>query len=259
MRNEDLCSRLIDAIETLEKNSKRYREAAEKGELWAKSPADFPVPSISDKEFEWLYTQKLVAQRSAGRKYYDQLLASALLGRCPYCNHNRVKTIDHFLPKKPFATLAIDPWNLVPCCQECNFVMLDSVATGIEDAGFHPYHEVIVDSWLSVEIRNEDGAAAKFRPRCPADWSSHLKSRVRTTFRKLGLAEMYASAAGVAIAELHHQVSLLHRSGGDASVREHLKEAADSIEAVGPNSWRAVLYRGLAHDDWYCSGGFSAG
>lgn len=35
-----------------------------------------------------------------------------------------------------------------------------------------------------------------------------------------------------------------------------VEEQANFNSGYGPNSWKVVLYRDLAADDWFCNGGF---
>lgn len=258
IRDEDLQKRLLGELSALETNNDRYQSEGAAGTLWKTSATDYPVVTLSDDDFRWLYSQKVVGRRSDARRLYDELLASALLDRCPYCNHNRPRTLDHFLPKSDYASLAIDPWNLVPCCGDCNHQMLNAFATAGAEYGFHPYFETISEDWLVVDIIDDAGVAAVFSASCPTHWPEELALRVRHSFQALRLADLYASASGGAIAELRHQVERLHDEVGPDAVRSHLQEASDSVGKVGPNNWRAVLYRGLADSAWFCSGGFRA-
>ncbi|WP_237209296.1 HNH endonuclease [Rothia nasimurium] len=54
------------------------------------------------------------------KPYLSNLLPYTRNGRCSYCQISRANTLDHFLPKSRYPLLAISPWNLVPCCSECN-------------------------------------------------------------------------------------------------------------------------------------------
>jgi hypothetical protein len=134
--------------------------------------------------------------------------------------------------------------------------MLNEFATVGSEYGFHPYFEAVTEDWLAVDIIDDVGVAAVFSARGPAHWPEELTLRVLHSFQSLRLADLYASASGGAIAELQHQVERLHDEAGPEAVRTHLLEASESVAKVGPNSWRAVLYRGLADSNWYCAGGF---
>ena len=49
--------------------------------------------------------------------------------------------------------------------------------------------------------------------------------------------------------------NLLDHAGVDA-VKNHLQEQAKSREAAHINSWKTAMYRELAINEWFCSGGF---
>ena len=112
---------------------------------------------------------------------------------------------------------------------------------------------------LGVDIIEDTGVTAVFSAYCRSDWPEELARRVRYAFALLGLADSYTAASGGAIAEVRHQIERLHDGAGLEAVRIHLREAADSVAKIGPDSSRAVLYRGLAESDWYCTGGFLTG
>lgn len=256
LADQDLANRVEEAIPGMVENSGTYFDRGIADTLWSSTDSDFPLPTVTSVEMRSLYTNKLVAHGSA-RDFYDRLLAAAYLSRCPYCNHNRPRTLDHFLPKSEYPSLSIEPWNLVPACGDCNFYMRNFVPGRREESMFHPYFTFVADGWLAAETDVIGSAiAVRFYPARTPGMSDELLERVETAFCRLRLADMYAAAASGAIAELSQVVDKLFRAGGELAIRSHLRDIASSCSAVGPNQWRGVLYSVLAEDDWYCTGGF---
>ena len=74
--------------------------------------------------------------------------------RCVYCMVYDASQLDHFYPKNAFPGLACDPWNLVPCCDECN--IHKGSYYGPNDANefsfMHPYSRKIIPAILSLDI-----------------------------------------------------------------------------------------------------------
>lgn len=42
--------------------------------------------------------------------------------RCPYCNIDTSRTLDHYLPKEEFPEYSFYSLNLIPCCHVCNSI-----------------------------------------------------------------------------------------------------------------------------------------
>ena len=256
VRDQELKERVLKELPQLEVNSEQYRMHGEEGSLWATSHADYPVHTVTAEEFVWLYEQRLVGITSPARHFYDELLASAQLQRCPYCNQNTPTTLDHFLPKAVYATLAIDPWNLVPCCTACNGQMMAHVAATAAEAMFHPYFESVDDGWLTADIVRSETIAAIFYVQAPTHWPDLLVKRVRSTFEMLKLGRAYSAFSAGAIAELIPMVHRVYGEGRHEAVRRYLLDESASIADVVANSWRSVLLKGLADSEWFCKGGF---
>lgn len=76
-------------------------------------------------------------------------------GKCVYCLLGQATEIDHFFPKDIFYFLAIDPWNLVPCCGPCN--RHKGKYYGVDKEGkfslIHPYSDEKIPKFLSLDFR----------------------------------------------------------------------------------------------------------
>ncbi len=104
---------------------------------------------VSGEEMEKVYTDRMVKKNSPGRMYYDKLISSTANGRCPLCGQRVVSTLDHYLPKAHFPSLAIAPLNLVPSCKDCNKVKMDKIPQNSEEETLHPYFDDIEgEFWL---------------------------------------------------------------------------------------------------------------
>ncbi len=60
---------------------------------------------------------------------------------CPYCGHNSATTLDHFLNKSDYHSLALCRLNLVPLCPTCNTRKNDSNGKDY----IHPYYTEFPD------------------------------------------------------------------------------------------------------------------
>lgn len=213
---------------------------------------------VSGEEMEKVYTDRMVKKNSPGRMYYDKLISSPANGRCPLCGQRVVSTLDHYLPKAHFPSLAIAPLNLVPSCKDCNKVKMDKIPQNGEEETLHPYFDnVDSDVWLKCIIIEKNPASLKFFADPPNNWGKLLSARVRYHFEVFELAALYGSHAADELLNIRHSVTMTFKHGGMNAVRAFLYEAALSRSKVFKNSWQTAMYMGLANNVWYCNGGFN--
>jgi 5-methylcytosine-specific restriction endonuclease McrA len=258
VRNANLRKQLRAVARRVAASATRYERAGAQRALHTLSQHSRVGNAVTSEQMCAVYDNRMARRGSVGRPIYDQLQAAAPQGRCPLCAQRTVSTLDHHLPKTLFPSLAVAPINLVPACLECNKAKHDSVPRSALEQTLHPYFDdVDGEGWL-VALVNEPSPATLtfFVTRCPS-WDDVTNARVRTHFRTFALAELYASHAAEELLNIRFQLQRLSDAGGEASVRAHLTEQAQSRAANQLNSWQTATYRALAASDWYCRGGFA--
>jgi hypothetical protein len=214
---------------------------------------------VSCDEMISLYTGRMAKVGAPGRGIYDELLIAPNDARCPFCGHRDVSTLDHILAKSKFPALTVVPWNLVPCCADCNKAKGDAPPTSKETQFLHPYYDVIEnDLWLWCEIVESSPASARFYVKPFSDWDAIMTARVHNQFKRLKIPKLYASQAGRELSNIRRHMQRLFAQRGSEGVREHLEDAYASRAAVHVNSWQTALYRAAVESEWYCNGGFAA-
>lgn len=207
--------------------------------------AGSPLPAgVSGKTLSKLYKENFAAETAPGRQYYETILHQPKLDICPICGVRTVRTLDHYLPKSKYPTLAVTPLNLVPCCRDCNFDKLTYTITTAESAPLHPYFDDISkERWLAVNVYSDKSVL--YYAACPSAWSDTLKRRVERHLSLYKLQIIYGSNAAQEIDDSIHLWRNLRRSANAVPLKEHLAEIRDSAEANNLNSWKSALYRGL--------------
>jgi len=247
-------TRLAGLEDSVTDAARRFEEAAVAAALHTLADLkDQPTDGTTRTELTKNYTQRMVRRGTAGRAHYDQIKASAPLGRCPLCGHRLVETIDHQLPKQSYPLLAVVPTNLVPACRSCNTIKGEIVPVSAAEQTLHPYFDDLGDQqWLHARVHEVAPAVVQFLVDPPTQWDQVLADRVRRHFRIFQLAELYGAQAAEETAALRYYLR-----GKDASVLSaHLQETADSWFHVDRNHWKAAMYQALAKSDWYINGGF---
>ncbi|MFF8513372.1 HNH endonuclease [Streptomyces sp. NPDC015492] len=242
----------------MEAAGERYRQAAQQGTLHELDSRDFTVPGLEpDDLVRWAYENGMVASKS-GRIVYEQILGAAPDERCPLCGHGIVRTLDHFLPKRMFPALCVDPLNLVPACADCNHIKGERVPTEAETTLLHPYLDHIdEDTWLDAQVVHNSPSWVNFFVSPPQDWADALAERTRYHFTLFGLAKVFAVQANRTVNNIRYQLTAMLATGGMDMVRDYLVDEARTRLADRPNGWEGVTYRALADDDVFCSGAFA--
>lgn len=198
---------------------------------------------------------------------YDVLRGSALYGellaiggaRCPMCGFGEVSTLDHYLPRTTFPEFAILALNLVPACGRCN--QLKGTHVGLEPGlqFLHPFFDSlavvpILECRFSVRAAS---ALIEFRIRRTHRVAEDILSRVRFQFGRLRLADRFRAEALAEVGERRTTFSQYATAKGPMGLRDYLhRESRGYVAAHGPNHWKSALYRSLARNNAFLSGGY---
>ncbi len=209
-----------------------------------------------------LYDGRLASKAGPGRSIYSAIQLLPEDGRCPYCDHRDVSTLDHVLPKTLFPSLAVTPLNLVGSCKDCNKAKLAAAPTNSSDAVLHPYFEDISSKvWLRAKVVEQTICAVVFHVKAQSKWSDDLNERLRKQFETLGLARLYTQQAAREMSGIRRNLVRVYNAGGGgaAAVKRELKYQWESWSEESSNSWKSALYNALHKNAWFCDGGFRLG
>lgn len=256
IRNKDLAERVRRSQGEFESNNAALRHAASNHELHTVTSTNYVVSGLDDAELKKLYTQQLAKAGRPGRAVYSAIMGRARHGRCSYCQYGVAHTLDHFVPKNGVPALSIDPWNLVPCCRDCNSTLLEHYEADEARQFFHPYEMPLLGRWLIARVNHSQPVSATFYVDPDAELPGPIRTRLEHEFDMLKLNRLYAVVSAQDITETTRSL-VTHFSNATAEqVRSHLQDLADTCFAYDENSRRAVLLEALAEDDWYCGTGF---
>ncbi|MFJ8608102.1 HNH endonuclease [Streptomyces sp. NPDC093675] len=258
-RNGQRRGLLLAAGDVVEAAGERFRLSARRGAVFELRSAEFAVPGMSAGDaVRWVYENGMVGTRD-GRVVYERIMGAPSDERCPLCGHGTVRTLDHFLPKKMFPALCVDPLNLVPACADCNHAKGEGVPSDAETTPLHPYLDRIDhDPWLEARVVDSSPLWLEFFINPPPQWDPVLIARTRYHFALFGLAKLFAVQANRTVSSIRRQLADLLSAGGKDVVRAYLREEANTRLADRLNGWEGVTYRALARDEAFCSGAFSS-
>ncbi|MFF7647116.1 HNH endonuclease [Streptomyces canus] len=249
---------LLAASNDVEAAGAHFRQAAQAGRLHELLGVEFTLPGVqADEAVQWVYTNGMVNTRT-GRVIYDQLMAAPEDERCPLCGHGMVRSLDHYLPKRMFPALCVDPLNLVPACADCNHAKGETTPGLARTTPLHPYLDNIDnDSWLDARIAGTAPVWLEFYVNPPPTWDALLADRARYHFDLFGLASLFSTQANRTLSGIRRQLMSVFAAGGEDQVRAYLAEEATTRLVHRPNGWEGVTYRTLAEDDAFCRGPFA--
>ena len=170
-------------------------------------------------DMKWFYENRLRDSRD-GSEVWGEIVS--LAGRlCPFCHLTKPRTVEHSYPQSTYPRLAVEPWNLVPACRDCN----SERNVGHGSITISPY----VDAWAA---RIPWLTARVIDPCHPADLQFEV-------FRNPSLTpDQYA-----ALLEFVKDVNLLDRYVGLAI--EAFEEFVASMRLADPTPTAAIAEQNL--------------
>ncbi|RZK44475.1 MAG: hypothetical protein EOO61_03670 [Hymenobacter sp.] len=256
VKNKGLRARLLAILPDIEAAAKDFDIKASATQLHNISKQT-AVGSVTQKELEAVYTGRMAKKDQPGRIHYNTLLLAAPHRHCPLCGQGRVSTLDHHLPKEHYPALAVTPVNLIPACKDCNTVKRSKTPARAEDETLHPFFDNVEDKeWLIAHVV-ADPAVIEYNVATQTEWSDLKNKRVAKHFTDFELQEMYASFSGHELQNIRLGVSEAYSAGGADAAKEYLLEKERSYRHNHKNSWQAAMYKALANNTTYCSGGFN--
>jgi hypothetical protein len=213
---------------------------------------------VSSEEMKALYKKQMSSTNGGGRSYYDALKNSAPNKKCPLCGVGVVSTLDHHLPQSKYPDLTVTPFNLVPCCADCNKAKLAKFPKNPGEQTIHPYFDNFTHAqWVQATIDCGPPLTISFGVIAPSGWDPVDTQRVARHFQVFKLATLFASNANDELIAIKPVLDRLLAAGGVVAVQSHLIEQA-STHSLRLNSWQHALYTTLANDARFCGGGFTA-
>lgn len=258
VRDPLLKSRLEACVPEIVQDSDDFNVKATNAQLHLIQRKEKVNNDITQEEMKKVYDDRMVKKSGPGRNYYQDLRYPVGEDKCPFCGQLPASTLDHYLAKSDYPSLAVTPSNLVPACKDCNFIKNSIYPTRSEEEPLHPYFDNITDNqWLFAIVLKTTPVTVKYYINPPGNSAKLLAERVVYHFELYNLGRLYSSEANGELSDLSFQMKQLLESSGPKAVQAHLHEIAESCFMNRKNSWKTALYQALSEDDWYCSYGAS--
>ena len=202
------------------------------------------MPDYKAESLKGLYSYKALKFKEL-KKELTTAPKNRIDNVCPYCQLDKVGTLDHILPKTPFPEYSSMPWNLIPCCSTCNSkkddVWLDAgnkrcfINFYIDDIPAVQYF------FANVSVVN-DSINVGFELRFPLGYDSIMKARIENHYTKLGLIKRYLENSDDVITELEETISTSAPGLTEAEIIKSIIDKCNKEQTrMGVNYWQAVL------------------
>lgn len=197
----------------------------------------------------------------SGRRYAflrDEILGSAYLDACPYCNATSVDSLDHALPRTVYPEFSVLPQNLVPACVTCNRKKSNECFQGTGLNLMHPYYvHIPYDPILFAAVAVGPRIVTwEFYLQQNADVDDEQFEAIQNLFNLLDLADRYYRVSLGDVIDRTGHLDELHLVGGASEIRRYFQKEADSARrSRGENYWKTAILRALANSDDFCDGG----
>lgn len=207
---------------------------------------------LSKGDLKKLYYNYFSAEGKPAREIYNSIMSSSK-EFCPFCCGIGVtRTLDHYLPLARYPQYAIEPFNLVPSCRDCNMGSKKaSVATSEGEQVLHSYLDndrYFDEQWLYarylVKPEGEENAV-EYYVDPPAAWNIEYREKVQNHFDTFDLSLRFSKEAGPRAAIYVKQIDSLMSVIGcmDRSKAIVLQTVIDRNPS--PNHWEKVLCEAL--------------
>ena len=241
------------SINILDQPESAYSGLAEKSSLYLYSEN---WPEFKKSIMVKLYDDKFVKLGTVARKiYYDEIMKLAQSGICPVCDHLTADSLDHFLPKSMFPSLAVVPLNLYPCCTTCNEEKDTYFARAEDEQIFNPYFDTLEDiEWLAAELLPGSELVVKYfiKPGFDAVMTKRLEKHLKV----YGLKKLYATQSIVYFNNNLYTYTNSFTVDGRKGLESEVDKALKSSVHYNLNSWTKVLLEALKKSDWFLNGDF---
>ncbi len=164
---------------------------------------------------------------------------------CPYCQLDKVGTLDHILPKTPFPEYSSMPWNLIPCCSTCNSKKDDYWLDENNKRCFINFYidDIPPVQYFFADVSVANGKIAiKFYLRFPVGYDSVLQTRIEKHYKKLDLLKRYLDNSDDVITELEYFVRNYAPGVPDTEIISSINRTCNDMQnLMGVNYWKPVL------------------
>lgn len=233
------------ALPQIKQYSELFDEKMHSNNAWTLSPHKKVTDDLTKDDMVALYENKFAKQGQPGRKYYDIIKIAPKNNICPICGIGDVSTLDHYMAKSEYPTLAVTPTNLIPACRDCNTIRGTKIFDEVADMTLHPYYDDLRNiEWLAARVISRN-------PICVEYYVSNtytnqpMRSRLEKHLEVFDLRRRYSLKAAEELSSIRNIIKMLLANGGPTTLIGYFELQYQSHYSNEINSWKTAFYRAL--------------
>ena len=239
----------LQAVPIITDYSDTFDNEMDNSNAWSLTSHDKVTSALNKDDMIDLYKYKFAKADQPGRKYYDQIKLSPVNGICPLCGMGDASTLDHYMAKSLFPTLAVTPINLIPACRDCNTIRGTQFFSSESDMTLHPYYDDLQETeWLAARIISLNPICIEYYV-CDDFQDQPMRNRLEKHLEIFELDHRFAKKAAEEISIIKHYLSDLLDVGGIEALRDYFKLQYRILSKYEKNSWKSALYKALIEVD----------
>ncbi len=171
---------------------------------------------------------------------------SPRLPLCPVCGEEGTpNTLDHYLPKNIFPEFSIHLKNLIPMCDICQGVKLETFVNAAGEKKYlHPYFDMVSSPVMYIRIVPPFSSPVRFELQVLSSLSPALANQVTRHLSGLELPTRMEEYCRSKYIQLLRYVAY-NRSHAKQELTELLDGFLFMAEQTAINSWPATFYRSV--------------
>lgn len=239
----------LDATPQIIEYSNDFDEKMNTTSAYLLSPHIKITDQLYKEDMVKLYNDKFSKEGQPGRKYYDRLIITPKNGTCPICGFGQVTTLDHYMAKALYPSLAVTPQNLIPSCFDCNKSKRNNDFNDITDMTLHPYYDEVQSfEWLLATVVSTDPICIEYSVD-PNIEMSPLRQRLERHLTSFKLKNRYSKKAAEELTSMRAVFQMLIDIGGKENLRDFINTTYQGLCKEEKNSWRTALYKAMIDID----------
>lgn len=211
--------------------------------------------SISPKSYTWINKEALLHCYNSDILYTENIkkrIKQLDWGKCPYCNIDSSRQIEHYIPKGHFPEYAFLKENLIPSCGLCNSIKWEQRKDTYTRLFLNAYFDSIPTEqflFVRLSIANKTINTDFYIDTSDIIINKHLEKILIKHMNKLKLSARYSEEVNVNPSELRYRLKKTNNLTIIEIKELIINEYELKVEFYWNNYWEAVLYKAISENN----------
>lgn len=242
-KTEPISKSKLDKIKPQVKDSyDQYYKNFKKNSLYLHRSTKLFAENKKELQSLYEYQNKVISDIKSNIK--EQQIQS-IRTTCQNCTINSVESMDHILPQSEYPELAINAYNLFPCCSKCNEYKNVKESSATKQEFLNLYLDKLPDiQYLFVDVFLNSGEIdfQYYLDNGAKKISAQFFNIIKNHYTNLHLIERMQDSARTYLSDFIASIKPNYkRHSKEYVIETTLEDIEDSREAYGYNYWKCSL------------------